>query len=621
MKIYSPNTDMTVFLLCIVLLLVMRAMYAKNTRRYKLVVIALLNLTFVCMVSINYNHYVLPRAENYSMVTLNIVHNSLYILLIAELTIYLLYIIELVGIHNKMYIVMIGIMTAIYTVLVLTSQFTRAGFYVEDGVVHEYSQDRVYLIWYFMYIAIICAIVFFKKKVVNKKIFLTMVMVIIISMFITVSAFMYNTDTFITLSYYIPILAFFLLYHCNSYDSNLGSVNREILNVKVSSLIRGKNKFTFVEFVIPGFDKIENDSNVVEDFQNFVKVVHYNDYLFRYSKDTFVMIFDRDIDVNKLKKLFDEYHEKYGMSHKIVVAKSNPYCHSCSDYITLCKQYRESYEKIYIVNDEELQRFNKMNVIIKELYDIEEKGDLNDSRVKVFCQPILDVESSIFTTAESLMRLELNDYGMIYPDYFIPIAESEGKIHALTKIILNKVCQYIEAHPMIKRISVNLSMYEICKPNFYEEIIDIVSRYSFDRHKLGFELTESIEADNYELIRDILFKFKKLGITIYLDDFGTGYSNLEHIMKLPIDIIKFDKSLVVSSGQNEKSLKFVSSLSNMFNIIGYNILYEGIEDESDQNRCVKLKAQYLQGFRYSKPVPIEQMSDFIGKKYEDDIAL
>ena len=130
MKIYNPNTDMTVFLLCIVLLLVMRAMYAKNTQRYKLVVIALLNLTFVCMLSINYNHYVMPRAENYSMVTLNIVHNSLYILLIAELTIYLLYIIELVGIHNKMYIVMIGIMTAIYTVLVLTSQFTRTGFYV-----------------------------------------------------------------------------------------------------------------------------------------------------------------------------------------------------------------------------------------------------------------------------------------------------------------------------------------------------------------------------------------------------------------------------------------------------------------------------------------------------------
>ena len=108
-----------------------------------------------------------------------------------------------------------------------------------------------------------------------------------------------------------------------------------------------------------------------------------------------------------------------------------------------------------------------------------------------------------------------------------------------------------------------------------------------------------------------------MGIKIYLDDFGTGYSNMEHIMKLPLDIIKFDRSLVESASLNKSFEFMVSSLSNMFSIIGYSLLYEGIEDESDQKRCISMKAEYLQGYRYSKPVPIESLKLYIGKTFED----
>ena len=99
----------------------------------------------------------------------------------------------------------------------------------------------------------------------------------------------------------------------------------------------------------------------------------------------------------------------------------------------------------------------------------------------------------------------------------------------------------------------------------------------------------------------------------YLDDFGTGYSNMERIMELPFDIIKFDRSLVSASGMDERSENIVQSLARMFKDMKYSVLYEGIEDEKDEERCRGMSATYLQGYKYSRPVPIEKLREFIPK--------
>ena len=166
-------------------------------------------------------------------------------------------------------------------------------------------------------------------------------------------------------------------------------------------------------------------------------------------------------------------------------------------------------------------------------------------------------------------------------------------------------------HEQPDRISVNFSMYEITKSGFYDDIMRILSGYQFDRSRVAFEITESLDAEHLDDIRVILQEFRDIGIKIYLDDFGTGYSNLEHITNLPIDVVKFDKSLVDSSGYSERSKYLVEGMSNMFHSIGYQLLYEGIETAPDQERCIGMQAQYLQGYRYSRPIPIEQLADFI----------
>ena len=116
------------------------------------------------------------------------------------------------------------------------------------------------------------------------------------------------------------------------------------------------------------------------------------------------------------------------------------------------------------------------------------------------------------------------------------------------------------------------------------------------------------------MVKSVLERLQALGIKFYLDDFGTGYSNFERLIGLPIDIIKFDRSLTILASKNDESQFMVGSFSEIFKKADYQILFEGVEDEQDEMQCINMNAQYLQGYKYSKPIPMEQLNDFLEKK-------
>ena len=84
-------------------------------------------------------------------------------------------------------------------------------------------------------------------------------------------------------------------------------------------------------------------------------------------------------------------------------------------------------------------------------------------------------------------------------------------------------------------------------------------------------------------------------------------------MELPFDIIKFDRTLVIASGSDERSERIVENLAHMFSDMAYSVLYEGVEDDADEGRCREMSASYLQGYKYSRPVPIERLREFLTK--------
>ena len=161
-----------------------------------------------------------------------------------------------------------------------------------------------------------------------------------------------------------------------------------------------------------------------------------------------------------------------------------------------------------------------------------------------------------------------------------------------------------------KRISVNVSALELKDESFCKDIIEIIKNNDIPGDKIAIELTESTSELDFDIMKKRINILKNEGIKFYLDDFGTGYSNMERIIELPFDIIKFDRSMVIASGVNDRSLSIVKNLARMFSDLEYSVLYEGIEDSKDEDRCVAMAAKYLQGYKYSRPILVDNLREF-----------
>ena len=315
------------------------------------------------------------------------------------------------------------------------------------------------------------------------------------------------------------------------------------------------------------------------------------------------------------------------LDYKIVIGESLAELGIKDDITALIISVHRHMEtnSVHWIDKDDVEKFKNYEYILTELADIVRGGNLRDPRVLAYCQPVYNIATQRYDTAEALMRLKLPDIGMVFPDQFIPLAEENGYIHYLTKIILQRTCDEIrylvKENYDVKRISVNVSVLEMRDDNFISDIEQVISDSGIPKEKIAIEITESQNDDDFRIVKAKVDKLKEMGLKIYLDDFGTGYSNMERIMELPFDIIKFDRSLVLASSSDNRSEKMVGSLAEMFSGLNYSVLFEGIETDADEKRCTEQSASYLQGYKYSKPIPIMDLKKFFTKlEQEEDHA-
>ena len=157
----------------------------------------------------------------------------------------------------------------------------------------------------------------------------------------------------------------------------------------------------------------------------------------------------------------------------------------------------------------------------------------------------------------------------------------------------------------------NVSALELRSDGFCGDIERIIRSAGIPSSKVAIELTESHSEADFFIMKEKIDSLSRQGIKFYLDDFGTGYSNMERIMELPFDIIKFDRTMLLACDKDDRSVRMVNSLAHMFRDMEYSVLYEGVENEGDEILCKEMSASYLQGYKYSRPVPIEKLRQFL----------
>ncbi len=270
----------------------------------------------------------------------------------------------------------------------------------------------------------------------------------------------------------------------------------------------------------------------------------------------------------------------------------------------------------YVVKPEDIDDFEEFYEITVALKDIRNRADIDDERVVVFAQPIYSVDDNCFRVAEALMRIKIGGR-MIYPDKFIPVAEAIGCVHVLTLIILNKVCKVIESlenNYDFDAISINVSSKELSHENMYQDLLDIIEKYDIDVSKIRMEITETAMFESYDIASRNMEILNNEGIQLYLDDFGTGYSSLERVMNCPVKTIKFDKALLYKSLDDNRMDDILTYMIEVLKKNGFVTLVEGVEDESQCRFSVNRGFDYIQGYHYAKPGPIEELTKYFSKK-------
>ena len=253
---------------------------------------------------------------------------------------------------------------------------------------------------------------------------------------------------------------------------------------------------------------------------------------------------------------------------------------------------------------------------IHQIFEIQKKSDIAfmKKKIEVYLQPIYSNSELSFTAAEALVRLIDDEGNLIYPANFIETMEADGRIIELGRIVFEDVCKFISENNMeelkLKYIEVNLSAVQCMQEDLASSYIEIMEKYKIDPKYINLEITETAQSTKSILLKNMA-KLKEYGVSFSLDDFGTGNSNLNYVIEMPVEIVKFDRSMVNSYFENKIASFVMNSAINMVKGLGHKIVFEGIQEQEQIELIKDLDVDYIQGYFYSRPINKEDFINFI----------
>ena len=266
------------------------------------------------------------------------------------------------------------------------------------------------------------------------------------------------------------------------------------------------------------------------------------------------------------------------------------------------KSVKGKHSKLYAIYDDKMRE-----KIIRDqhLENLMEKA-LEREEFKVYYQPKYDSNSCELAGAEALVRWYNEEEGMIYPNEFIPLFESNGFITILDKYMFDHVCRdiknWLEAGYSVVPVSVNLSQLQLYNSGFIDEYKEIIEKYDIPPEYVQLELTETTLFSKISTMNEIIDNLHSIGFKILMDDFGTGYSSLNMLKNVKVDVLKLDKSFVDDIGETKGNI-VVSSIVSLGQLLNMKIVAEGVETQEQFEFLRDIFCDEIQGYYFSKPIP------------------
>ncbi|MCA0971930.1 EAL domain-containing protein [Halobacillus litoralis] len=255
-------------------------------------------------------------------------------------------------------------------------------------------------------------------------------------------------------------------------------------------------------------------------------------------------------------------------------------------------------------------------------YQISMEGNLREAisrnELCLHYQPKVNVETGFISGMEALVRWEHAEKGFISPGEFIPLAEETGLITQLDEWVLQEACrqnqQWIDAGYAPERVAVNVSANEIQQTDFAEKVKKVLDETGLDPKYLEIEVTENSVMQNTDQCIRTMQDLKALGVSLSIDDFGTGYSSLSYLRKFPIHYLKIDQAFIKGVDHDPSDSEIVKVMIQLADAFKLQVVAEGVENEEVLQFLRENHCSYYQGYYFSKPLPPEEMEQYLTKK-------
>ena len=419
-------------------------------------------------------------------------------------------------------------------------------------------------------------------------------------------------------------------HHMAYHDALTGLPNRALFNDNADQALLRARQGDELAIVLLDLDRFKNvndrfghlagDELIREVGERLLKVLKGKDAVARLGGDEFAILLEGEDLAGgiepTLERILEDLHRPYDVlgnqAHVGVsmgVATSPEYGTDRTDLM------RKADIALYRAKDEgrDCYRFftESMDETVQLRAHLEEELRAclaTGEGLSVHYQPLVDSDRRKVTGLEALLRWDHPERGWISPQLFVPVAEETGLISALGDWVLREACKVAREWPQLT-VAINLSPIQFCDGAFAARTIAIVRRAGISPHQIELEVTEGVVLDQNETVRGALRQLRAEGFRIALDDFGTGYSSLSYLREFEVDRIKIDKSFVHSLGQTMDANAIITAVVTLGHAMGLQVTAEGVETADQEDFLRAAGCNVLQGFRFSKAVPANELGE------------